>query len=253
MILDKIYSKIKNRIFRSEVNKKYPFKFKNEEFNIFFEINNPIEEFRLAQWGGEKEYVIDLIKDLKKKDVFYDIGSSVGLISVSSASVLEEGKVVSFEPDPENTARLKKNFSINGLSNYIVKPIAVGESKGKLQLFTQGSNGYSPSLKPVNGIKNFIEVEVNSIDNLIEQNEIPLPDVIKIDIEGAEFIALKGMEKLLSSERKPRLIFLEIHTKFLPAFDCSVDDIYDYLTRFNYKIVEEIQREEQILCKLVAN
>lgn len=244
---------LKNKLFQGKSSTPYPYKFYNDIFNIYFEINNPIEEFRLAKWGGEKEYTIDLIGNLNESDVFYDIGSSVGLVSVTAASILKKGKVVSFEPDPENILRLKTNYSINNLSNYILKPLAVGDSKSRLQLFTQGSNGYSPSLKPVNGIERTIEVEVNSIDNLIGRNEIPYPDVIKIDIEGAELMALKGMTALLSSDKRPRLIFLELHPTFLPSFGCSVQDVFDFLATFNYSIAENVQRDEQILCKLISN
>jgi FkbM family methyltransferase len=252
MILSKVLKLLRAKTLRVKRSREYPFTFYNEDFSIYFEINNPIEEFRLAQWGGEKDYVIDLVKNLKKDDVFYDVGSSVGLISIISASVLKDGKVISFEPDPENLKRLQRNYSINNLKNCITVPIAVGDKKSKLQLFTQGSNGYSPSLKKVNGIEKYIEVEVDSIDNLLENKKIPFPNVIKIDIEGAELMALKGMENLLLSAKKPRLIFLEIHPKFLPSFNCSTDEVYEYLGRFNYSMAEKIQREDQILCKLVS-
>lgn len=250
MKLENLKVRVFNKFFKPKVKSRFPFKKFNELFPVSFEVNNSIEEFRLIDWGGEKEYVVKLIKDLREDDVVYDIGSSVGLISIISASVLKRGKVISFEPDPENILRLKRNYSINNLKNFEIKPIAVGERKGKLKLFTQGSNGFSPSLEPVNGINSFIETEVNSIDNLIRQNEIPFPDVIKMDIEGAEFLALKGMGKLLSSEKRPRLIFLEIHPKFLPSFNCSPQDIYDFLSQFDYKVVENVEREDQILCKL---
>lgn len=252
-MLSKIVWKLKRAFSKNKSSKKYPFTFYNTDYGVYFEINNSIEDFRLAKWGGEKDYVIDLISDVKENDIFYDIGSSVGLISVIAASVVKKGKIVSFEPDPENLQKLKVNFKLNNLTNYTPQPIAVGDSKGKLQLYTQGSNGYSPSLKPVNGIQRQIEVEVNSIDNLIDADIIPYPDVVKIDIEGAEFLALKGMEKLLSSTKRPRLIFLELHPKFLPAFNCSSQDIYDFLKKFNYTLAENIQREDQILCKLVSN
>lgn len=253
MKLLNLVKRVKDRIFKVRPSEKFPFQFHNDYYSLIFEINNHIEGFRLANWGGERDYVINLVEELKEDDVLYDIGSSVGLISVISASVLKRGKVVSFEPDPENLKRLKRNYSINKLNNFLVQQVAVGETKGKLELFTQGSNGFSPSLKPVNGIDKHIEVEVNSIDNLIGNKIIPYPDVVKIDIEGAEFMALKGMEELLSSDKRPRLIFLEVHPKFLPAFNCTPQDIYDYLGKFNYTIAENIQREEQILCKLVSN
>lgn len=241
------------KIIKRNVTSNFPYINYNEEFSLNFEVNNSIEEFRLTNWGGEKEYTIKMVKNFKEDDVVYDIGSSVGLVSVISASIVKNGKVISFEPDPENIKRLKNNYIINDLTNYEIKEMAVGETQGKLKLFTKGSNGNSPSLKPINGIESFIETEVNSIDYLISQKEIPYPDVIKIDIEGAEIIALKGMKNLLSSDKRPRLIFIEIHPEFLPSFGSNTEDIFELLAKYDYKFVEKIETHNQILCKLESN
>lgn len=230
---------------------KYPIIWHNEEFNIDFKINNGIENFRLRKWGGEKEYVMDMMKVLKNDDVFYDVGSSVGLMSIIAAKCLPNGKVVSFEPDKENLKCLHENYSINKLNNYKSLNLAVGDKKDILKLYTSGSNGYSPSLKKVNGIDSFVEIAVDTIDNLINKEKLPFPTVIKIDIEGAEFMALKGMKNLLSSELRPRVIFVELHPEFLPAFNTTTDQILEYLNSFEYFMEHKIEREKQILCKLI--
>ena len=121
-----------------------------------------------------------------------------------------------------------------------------------MKLYTSGSNGYSPSLQKVNGINSFIEVDVQSIDNLLESNEIEEPNVIKIDIEGAEMIALKGMKRLLESNKRPRTLFIELHPDFLPSFSTTTEEIFEYLSQFNYTITESVKREKQILCKLTS-
>lgn len=249
---------LKTKVFLSKIlgrkaKSRFPYVNHNDIFSLNFEVNNRVEEFRLTEWGREKEYTISMVKKFKEDDIVYDIGSSVGLVSVISASIVKKGKVISFEPDPENVKKLKTNYFINGLTNFEIKEMAVGETEEKLKLFTQGSNGASPSLQQVNGIENFIETEVNSIDHLIRQKEIPYPDVVKIDIEGAEMIALKGMSNLLSSAKRPRLIFLEIHPKFLPSFDCTTEDIFEFIEKYNYEITAKIDRHDQILCELQSN
>lgn len=215
-----------------------------------FRIHNSTESFRIKKWGGEKEYVLNILNHLKDDDTLYDIGASVGLISVTAASLLTKGKVVSFEPDPEIASRLEANFKLNNLSNYIIKQIAVGEEKSVLQLYTEGIDSFSPSLKPVNKITRHIEVPVNSIDNLLSDNEIPPPTSVKIDIEGAEMLALKGMSKLLSSEVKPKNLFIEIHPDFLNDFNTSVTEIFRFLLDHNYHITNLMQRDRQIICDL---
>ncbi|MFQ5447047.1 MAG: FkbM family methyltransferase, partial [Saprospiraceae bacterium] len=102
------------------------------------------------------------------------------------------------------------------------------------------------------GIQSSIKAKIITIDGLLETQEIPLPDVMKIDIEGAEMLALKGMSHLLSSPDRPRLIVLEIHPKFLPAFDTNVTEIFRFVLDKNYQIDWMESRSDQILCRLTA-
>jgi FkbM family methyltransferase len=245
-----IYKKIKRKLQEKVCDLRYPFTWHNAYFGVDFHIHNRIEKFRIMEWGGEKKYVIDLISHLNENDVFYDIGTSVGLISILAAQKLKDGKVIGFEPDPENIDRLKANFALNELHNYMALNFAIGEAKGKLKLFTKGADGFSPSLQPVNGIDSFIEVDVYALDPLISERNLPLPTVVKMDIEGAEFMALKGMRKLLTIQEKPRLLFIELHPEFLPAFNSSIEEVIQFLSELNYSIEERIERDNQVLCKL---
>lgn len=245
----KFVRKVFQRLFSARQNK-YPFLFKEPLYNCRFEINNHIEEFRICSWGGEKDYVTSIIEYLEKDDIFFDIGASVGLVSILAAKKLSKGKVYSFEPDPENRLRLIKNYTLNGLTNYHIQPFAIGEKEDLLSLYTAGSNDKSPSLKQVNGIDSFIEVEVKSIDDLIDKKSLPVPTVIKIDIEGAELMALRGMFNTLTGYNRPRLIFIEIHPKFLGAFGANEDQINDLIAQTNYTLVKSNTRDEQILCTL---
>lgn len=242
-------------ISRIKRKKNYPYKYtilipEISKSKINYLINNPIEEFRIVNWGSEKEYVLDMISDLKLDDIFLDIGSSVGLISILAAFKAINGKVISIEPDPENYKCLNENYNINNLSNYKTFQLAAGDVKTTMKLFSNGSNGFSPSLKKVNGIDSFLNVSVEKIDDLINDGVIDYPTIIKIDIEGAELIALNGMRTLLMSENRPRILFIEIHPEFLIQFNSNLDDFFDFFKDLKYKIVHKIDRHEQILCKL---
>lgn len=252
-MINKVINKIKS-LFNNNTGSGtvYPFTHYLPEYQLTFRINNPIEEFRLKEWGGEKEFVIEMMNELKNGDVFFDIGSSVGLNSVIAGKIVGNGKVVSFEPDPENIKRLKENYQMNNVTNGIVQELAVGNEKSTMKLYTAGSNNVSPSLQKVNGIERTIEVQVNSIDNLLANGSIPYPTVVKIDIEGAEMMALQGMNNLLKSNRRPRIIFMEIHPDFLPSFGTTSEEIMQYLAQFEYSVMQENSRNRQFLCKLVS-
>ncbi len=219
---------------------------------IRFHVNNPVEKFRLQKFGGEKDQLEGLLKLLKADDVLYDIGSSVGAWSIPAAMKANKGKVISFEPDPENLDRLKKNYELNGIANFQIMPIALGDEVGELELFTAGAYAASPSLRPVNKISTSIKVKIEVVDHLLEQKAIPLPTVVKIDIEGAEMMALKGMGKLLESKQKPRALVLELHPLFLPSFNTNLTEIFKFLIDRGYQIGELASREDQVICNWYA-
>jgi FkbM family methyltransferase len=236
---------------KSKTETTFTYVFYQPEFGLRFYINNLVEEFRLREWGGEKKYVLDMIYLMNDDDILLDVGASVGLISVTAAKKLMSGKVISIEPDPENKSRLESNYRLNKLTNYITCEMAVGEKKDSVILYTAGSNGYSPSFKKVNGIDRTIIVDVNSIDNLVSENIIPIPTVVKIDVEGAEMMALKGMSNLFAGSKRPRLVFLEIHPEFLIEFNTCEEEIYTFMKGFKYKLIENVERDKQILCKYI--
>lgn len=219
---------------------------------IQFHVNNPVEMFRLQKFGGEKDQLEALLALLRNDDVLYDVGSSVGAWSIPAAAKASAGKVISFEPDPENRQRLLANYELNGLSNFKIMPIALGDKPGELELFTAGAYAASPSLKPVNKISTSIKVKIETVDDLIVRQEIPLPTVVKIDIEGAEMMALQGMAKLLRSDKKPRALVLELHPLFLPAFDTDLTAIFQFLIENGYIIDKLASREDQVICTWTA-
>lgn len=219
---------------------------------VRFHVNNPVEKFRLQLFGGEKDQLEQLLALLKPADVLYDIGSSVGAWSIPSALKAPYGQVISFEPDPENQDRLLKNYALNDISNYKLMPVALGDKPGELELFTAGAYAASPSLKPVNNISTSIKVKIETVDQLIARKAIPPPDVVKIDIEGAEMMALKGMAHLLDSPSKPRSLVLELHPLFLPSFETDLTEIFDFLFRKGYRIGPMVSREDQVILTMHA-
>jgi len=220
--------------------------------SLMFEAFSPVEYFRIAQYGGENEFLEKFSKALLVDDVVFDIGASVGLMTVYAATYAAKGRVVAFEPDPETTKRLRWNVDLNSLSNVDYITWAVSDSIGEAELFTDGACGFAPSLRrqnnragaPQTGIK----VPTGTIDAAIIRGDLPLPTVIKIDIEGAEFLCLKGATKLLKGgfAKSPRLIFLELHPEFLRYFNSSVDDVHNLLSTCGYNVLWVQTRDDQI-------
>ena len=141
-------------------------------------------------------------KLVKPGDVLYDIGAHFGYYTLLSSKLVgEKGKVVAFEPSPNNLARLYRHIELNSRRNVQVLELAVSDHVGtaKFETRTGSGVGHLASDGP-------LEVKLTTLDSLTDQ---PLPQVMKIDVEGAELGVLQGA-KALFAKCKP-IIFLSLH------------------------------------------
>lgn len=228
---------------------RFPFRVKITEFQnsgCTFEITTPVEEWRVTRLGDETEFLGLLLRELSVGDVLFDIGSCVGLYALHAG--LRGIRVCAFEPDPSYRQRLLKNVALNNLSQSVrVLDWAVSDQVGEASLFTDGVNGGSPSLAEF-GSRGTVVVPTDSIDNALATNCFPVPTILKMDIEGAEILALRGMRQLLASEHKPRCMFIELHPQFLAAFNSSVDECTSLIESYGYIRQYFRTRDEQIHC-----
>jgi len=126
-------------------------------------------------------------KAVKEGDIIFDIGAQAGFYSLLAAELAgEKGKIFSFEPFPENVAYLKKNIGLNGYENIFVVEAAVSDKSGVVY-FERGESNFTGKIGG-SGLK----IKSVSLDDLIEKGDLPEPDVLKIDVEGAELAVLKG-------------------------------------------------------------
>lgn len=146
--------------------------------------------------------------------VAYDIGANIGYVSLLLARrVGGHGKVFAFEPLPTNQERLKKNLSLNSNFQIAVISKAIADKSSKVSFLVHDSGGMGKvagSLGKDRGYEQSITVDAISIDDFVYKDKKPAPDLIKLDIEGGEVLALQGMQKLLK-EKRP-LLLIELHS-----------------------------------------
>jgi FkbM family methyltransferase len=208
-----------------------------------FICGNKTEYSRTVEYGGEKTPLGAFLFLLKAEDVVWDIGASVGLFTAHSAGIAK--MVVAFEPDPATFGRLRQNVEINRLSDRtMTHQLALGSKKGQVILRTDGLDGNAPSVADLGRHSHSTMVQLETIDSLISQG-LPVPSVMKIDIEGAELSALEGASKLLRSKQKPRLLFVEVHTKFLTNYHSRHDSVEKVLHQSGYNIIGTRKRDDQ--------
>lgn len=146
---------------------------------------------------------------VKPGQVVYDCGANIGYFTAMFARLVgETGQVMAFEPSPESFASLKQVGKLNGFASITAAEVAIWSHSGTLILQGDlpekslvsdrvGTEGKGPSVHCV------------SLDDWVFQQGNPPPDLIKMDVEGAEGEALKGARRVLREHRP--LLLLEIH------------------------------------------
>lgn len=139
--------------------------------------------------------------------VVYDIGAHVGWYSlIASRLVGDAGRVVAFEPHPPNLSYLRRHLQLNSVSNVTILPVAVAGCDGTTGFLPGASRSTGRLAKPSADTRS---VRTTSVDSLVEAGEAPPPDVIKIDVEGAEKDVLVGARHTLATKRP--ILFVSIH------------------------------------------
>lgn len=135
---------------------------------------------------------------LKPGDVFLDLGANIGYYTLLGARLVgNTGKVIAFEPNAINLALLYASIVENTLTNVRVFPLAASDSAQLLRMQAFGSNGF---LAPAEGLQPGAQyVQAVVVDELlIAERRI---DLVKVDIEGYEPFAVRGMAKLIEKHR----------------------------------------------------
>ena len=170
-------------------------------------------------WLGTYEPELQqAILDWVRPDMaIYDVGANIGYMTMLFAKqVGESGKVFAFEALPANLERLRTNIKLNHFDSRVVPlPNAVADRSGDL-LFIPGPSGGTGKVqgsagrefKRANG-NQAIPVRGVSLDWIVFEGEHPAPQVIKMDIEGGEVLAIPGMQRVLR-ELRP-VVLLELH------------------------------------------
>jgi FkbM family methyltransferase len=168
--------------------------------------------------GVYEEYETELVKkEVKKGMVVLDIGAHIGYYTLIAARLVgEEGKVFAFEPDPGNFALLKKNVEVNGFKNVILIQKAVSNKSGEIALVCDDEQTASHHIMgTARGKTKVVNVDMISLDEYFTGKSLTI-DLIKMDIEGAEELALQGMRQLLTNPEKTGK--LKIFSEFCPAW-----------------------------------
>ena len=166
------------------------------------------------EWEAEEAF-LEQIKWAGK--TVYDVGGDQGIFSLFLAKrVGPTGRVVVFEPNPRSYQRILTNVGLNDFDNVRVLPIGLGERAEALTfVFPKSEPARGSAAQSVRTLVSqeadtvSCEIAVAALDDEMIRLDLPKPDFIKLDVEGMEWHALRGMRRTLEQHR-PHL-FVEIH------------------------------------------
>jgi FkbM family methyltransferase len=186
-------------------------------------------------WLGtyEPELQAALRELIPPKAVIFDVGANIGYVSLLLAKAAgEEGKVFAFEALPSNVEQLRCNLELNGMETRVtVVACAVTQAPGPVRFLVHASGGMGKAAGSAGRIDNYqseITVPGISLDAFVYSQGNPPPQVVKMDIEGGEGMAVAGMRRLLTET--PPLMLMELHGP-----DAS-REVWNALTAAGYSI-----------------
>lgn len=205
----------------------------------------------------EPECTSLVAKLIKKGDTVFDVGGNFGWYSCHFAQLVgETGKVHIFEPTM-TIAELKNNLLLNGFeARCILNKVALGANKGIDTLFIPQKLGTAfASLREhsyVNSSKTHkISVPIEKLEDYVIVNKIEKVDFIKMDVEGGEYLVLKGAENVLKDYSPVIMLELqEVHTK---CFGYSPEELISYLGDFGYRLYEIDEKEFGSVKRVISS
>jgi FkbM family methyltransferase len=173
-----------------------------------------------------------------------DIGAHKGSYSVLFASLMRDnGKVIAFEPDPENCRWIAKNVAANGFQCIETCQLALSESEGSATFYAAdglGSLVANPSARGID--KKSITVQTRRLDDVLGDRGVQTVDVIKMDVEGADLMVLRGAEQTLRQHDASILMDVDVQT------NAERRELYDMLRSLGYSIYRIGKELTPITC-----
>jgi FkbM family methyltransferase len=152
---------------------------------------------------------------LRPGDHFIDVGANIGYITLAAASIVgTRGRIDSIEPLPANFERLERNIAASGVAEFVrARAVAASDREGTITLhfpqaeIANGNHGLTSAYLPAEIRHGSVEIPCVRLDSLLQG---ATPKLIKLDVEGAEPLAIAGLRGLLTSATPPHLI-LEVN------------------------------------------
>lgn len=176
-------------------------------------------------------------KLMRASEVAWDVGSNIGVYSIISGKILGKGgEVQAWEPTPVSFDASRTHLRLNKVSSWcFVNRAAVGDSDGSIVRFGLMSTDDPTPTNRLGALgARAIEVPMVTLDGELSRGR-RVPDIVKIDIEGAEMLALRGARALMTRRDARPTIVLAVHPMFLSEFNSSLHQLTEIIRELEYE------------------
>ena len=203
---------------------------------------------------------------LNKGDTVWDVGANIGYFTLEFARCVgSSGKVLSFEPHPEIFKVLQRNVIRNRYQNINLQNVACGEETTVSKLYFSTENEGNHKIVENSSSNDSVDTKVVKLSSFLETH---VPRLIKMDIEGAELLALRGLGADYLKNNSVDFV-IEYHPYEMSFFNIKGEEVLDFFISSGYKfrnlaypgspiileqeILQKYKKEERSLTNLFCS
>jgi len=197
------------------------------------------QEYQWVRDPGEPSVLTNIAERVDGEETVWDVGANIGIVSCLIARSTD-AEVVSFEPHPKNVSKLRANLDLNSLSECVtVAEVALGQAVGIETLYI--ADDWDTKHSTAVGEGDSILVGATTGDKVaLEQG---YPDIVKIDVEGAETDVLSGMSAVLQN---CHTVYCEIHHVYGVETSAIADKLRS--TGFDVKVLRSEEKTSTVIA-----
>ena len=213
------------------------------DVDIRIGVKSSLELFRCETYQTKEPETLDWIDEFKENEILFDIGGNIGVYSMYAGK--KGARVFAFEPESQNFSRLVNNASLNGLTNMMPYCLGLGQKSEfsflNITSFNAGDSQHQVAGEDLLYERSFEKVKqgcvVFSLNDLCFVHGLPVPNHIKIDVDGLEPEIILGADKVLKHPNV-KTVLIEINKG-----DNSKYDIQQFIESLGFDLLGVSKRE----------
>jgi FkbM family methyltransferase len=197
----------------------------------------PLDTLNFSSYESNELQLHKLL--IKPGSTVLDVGANIGWFALSIQRLVEDVSIHCFEPIPATFDLLEKNVALNDAQGIFLHPFGLSDQEGSAQFYVDPSLSVNASMRLLSGCADveLRDCKLSTVDLFVD-DRIACVDFIKCDVEGAEFLVLKGALATLA-KHKP-VLYVEMLRKWAAPFGYHPNDLIHYLSGFGYSCFSPI-------------